>query len=74
MLGAEIITTVLQASVKDWQDLDSAPVGSPLATVVKQFAKVAPISVPDLSNLASNNPALLRARLQDRLNVVSALI
>lgn len=73
ILGAEIIFTVLRESAKDWSDLEDAPASSALATVLKQFGKSSPMTIPELKNMIQNNPGMLRARLQDQLNVVRAI-
>lgn len=73
ILGAEIIFTVLNESAKDWEGLVEVPANSALSTVLKQLGKSSPVTIPDLKNMVRNNPGLLRARLQDQLNVVRAI-
>lgn len=73
LLASEIIATVLLESARDWERLEIPPARSPLATVLKQFEKSKSLSLAELRALVAK-PALLRAELQDRLNVVRSLI
>jgi hypothetical protein len=73
LLGAEIITTILQLSFKEWSKLDGAPQGSPLARFHEEFNKSGQTSFEQLKDLVSNQAPKLRAVLQDRLGATRAL-
>jgi hypothetical protein len=72
MLAAEIISSILLESFKEWQFLDAVDLASPLATLLKQLGKEKPLTLEGLKSLVAKPPAL-RAMLQDRLSVVTAL-
>jgi hypothetical protein len=72
MLGAEIISSILLDSFKDWQAAESVDPASPLATLLKQLGKEKPLSLQGLKALVLR-PPLLKATLQDRLSVVAAV-
>lgn len=71
-LAAEIISSILMESFKEWKDADAAEPASSLSTLLKQLGKEKPLSLAGLKALVAN-PPLLKATLQDRLSVVSAL-
>ena len=71
-LAAEIISSILLESFKEWKDAEAVEAASPLATLLKQLGKEKPLSLGGLKALVSN-PPLLKATLQDRLSVVAAL-
>lgn len=73
LLAAEIITTILQLSFKEWSKLDAAPPGSPLARFHEEFSKSGEVSFDQLKDLVSNQAPKLRAVLQDRLGATRAL-
>jgi hypothetical protein len=73
LLGAEIITTILQLSIKEWSKLDAAPTGSPLSRFHEEFNKSGPVTFEQLKDLVSNQAPKLRAVLQDRLGATRAL-
>jgi hypothetical protein len=72
VLGAEIISAILLESFKDWRQLESVDTASPLATLLKQLGKENPLTLQSLKTLVQR-PPLLKATLQDRLSVLSAL-
>jgi hypothetical protein len=72
MLAAEIILSILLESCEEWKTADSVEAASPLATLLKQLGKEKPLTLASLKNLVAN-PPLLKATLQDRLSVVTAL-
>jgi hypothetical protein len=72
LLASEIISTIVLESFKDWKDSAEADPASPLATLLKQFGGDTPLPLSELKALASK-PSKLRATLQDRLSVLSAL-
>jgi len=71
-LAAEIISSILLESFKEWKDVDTVEAASPLSTLLKQLGKEKPLSLGGLKALVAN-PPLLKATLQDRLSVVAAL-
>lgn len=73
LLAAEIITTILQLSFKEWSKLDTAVSGSPLARFLEEFGKTEPVSLSQLKDLVSNQSPKLRAVLQDSLGATRAL-
>lgn len=73
LLAAEIVTSILQQSLSDWENLESAPKGSALETLVTQLSKVEPISVAKLASLIRTNPSRVRALAQSRYGVVQSL-
>ena len=73
LLGAEIITTILQVSWKEWSKLDVAPPKSPLARFHEEFNKSGQVTFEQLKDLVSNQAPKLRAVLQDRLGATRAL-
>jgi len=72
-LASEILATILQQSLPDWEKQTEVAKGSPLETLLKQMQKDGPISLPDLATMAKSNLGKLRAQLQSRLNVVQSL-
>jgi hypothetical protein len=73
LLASEIITTILQMSLTDWENLAEPSSGSALESVLKQIQKAVPMSLPDLASLTRSQPNLLRAHLQSRLAVLQSL-
>lgn len=73
LLAAEIVTTILQQSLTDWENLDEAPKGSALDRLLKQLRKVSPITLSDLAELVRTKPSRARALVQSRLDVVQSL-
>ena len=73
LLAAEIITSILQQSLSDWEGLETAPSGSALETLVKQLTKVQAVSLHELAALAKSGSPRLRAIVQSRLGVVQTL-
>lgn len=71
-LAAEIISSILLESYKEWKDVEAIESASPLSTLLKQLGKEKPLSLGGLKALVAN-PPLLKATLQDRLSVVAAL-
>ncbi|ANK87413.1 hypothetical protein AMJ97_CH03889 [Rhizobium sp. N1314] len=72
MLGAEIISTILLESFKDWKESTSVEPASPLATLLKQLGKEKPLTLDGMKSLVGR-PPLIKAMLQDRLSVLAAL-
>jgi hypothetical protein len=72
MLAAEIISSILLESFREWKDSDNIDPASPLTTLIKQLGKESIITLSVLKSLVSN-PPLLKATLQDRLSVVRSL-
>lgn len=70
--ASEIVCAILLESKQDWQAVDSVEAGSPLATMLKQLGKEKPLSLDGLKALVAK-PSMLKATLQDRLAVLSAL-
>jgi hypothetical protein len=73
LLAAEIVTSILQQSVYDWENLEQPPKGSAIETLVKQLGKVQPVSLLELAELVRTKPSRVRAMVQSRLGVVQAL-
>jgi hypothetical protein len=73
LLAAEIVTSILQQSLQDWESLETAPKGSALETLIKQLSKVSPTTVPQLATLVKANSPKIRALVQSRLAVVQSL-
>lgn len=73
LLASEIITTILQLSLNDWESLSEPPPGSALESVMKQVQKTVPITLSDLAKMTRSQPSLLRAHLQSRLAVLHSL-
>ena len=72
MLAAEIISSILLESFKEWKDSEDVEAASPLATLLKQLGKEKPLTLAGLKTLVAN-PPMLKGILQDRLSVVNAL-
>lgn len=72
LLAAEIISSIVLESFREWKESKDVDAASPLATLLKQLGKEKPLSLGGLKALVAN-PPLLKATLQDRLSVVAAL-
>jgi hypothetical protein len=72
LLAAEIILSIILDSKKEWENSTDVDNNSPLFKLMKQLGGDNPITVAELKDLTAR-PALMRARLQDRLSVLSAL-
>jgi len=72
VLAAEIISSILVESFREWKDVDAVESASPLSTFLRQLGKEKPLSLGGLKALVAN-PPLLKATLHDRLSVVAAL-
>lgn len=73
MLAAEIVTSILQQSLADWENLKEPAKGSALETLLKQLSKTAPITLPELAVSVKTKPSRVRALIQSRLNVIQSL-
>lgn len=71
-LASEIVCEILVGSKKDLDGIETVEAGSPLATILKQLGKEKPMSLDGLKELVAK-PSMLKATLQDRLAVLSAL-
>lgn len=72
VLAAEIMSSILLESFREWKDADVVDPASPLNTLLKQLGREKPLSLSGLKALVER-PPLLKATLQDRLSVVAAL-
>lgn len=74
LLAAEIVTSILQQSYSDWENLDVPPKGSALETLFKQLSKVdETLSIKQLADMVKVNSPKVRALVQSRLSVVQSL-
>lgn len=72
LVMAEVVASVLADAASDIQEIESAPKGTPIATILEQLGEDAPMSLNDLKNVV-NNPIKLRALVHDRTDFVKCL-
>ena len=70
--ASEIISQILVESLSEWEALQEAPEGSPLANLLKKIAKSEKMTLSDMAKLV-RSPARLKAQLQSQLSVLAAL-
>lgn len=70
--ASEIISQILTESLSDWEALSEAPEGSPLANLLKKIGTSGKMPLPELAKL-TRSPARLKAQLQSKLSVLTAL-
>lgn len=72
LLASEIISIILTESFNDWKEQPEVSAESALANLLEKLGGDEPMQLSALKTLVSK-PTLLRATLQDRLSVISAL-
>lgn len=72
ILASEIIFSIVLESIHEWKEQTEAAPDTPLANLLAKLGGDQPMPLGELKSLASK-PSHLRATLQDRLSVLSAL-
>lgn len=72
ILASDIIFSIVLESVHEWKEQAEPAPDTPLANLLAKLGGDQPMPLGELKSLASK-PSLLRATLQDRLSVLSAL-
>lgn len=72
LVMAEVVASVLADAADDMQEIESAPKGTPIATILEQLGKNAPMPLSELKTIVKN-PVKLRALIHDRTDFVKEL-
>lgn len=72
LVMAEVVASVLADAAGDIQDIESTPKGTPIATILEQLGKNAPMPLSELKNIVKQ-PIKLRALIHDRTDFVKEL-
>jgi len=73
ILAVEVIVQILQESIEEWKDRETAEPRSPLATLLRKINPDTPISIADLRSLVEGpRRNTLRPLLHDDIGLVRA--
>lgn len=72
LVMAEVVASVLADAANDIQEIESAPKGTPIATILEQLGENGPMPLKDLK-VVVKDPVKLRALVHDRTDFVKWL-